>query len=220
MKNLITRYAVFIFGLYLLTLGVVLIVKSSLGTSPISSLPYVVSLMTPITLGTAAFLLNMLLILGQLWFIRESNSRRDLIEILMQIPFSILFGYFIDFNMVLLSGIPVPTYGVQLGLLAIGCIVQALGVALELKPNVVIMSGEGFVKYASRRYSKNFGRLKVGVDVSLVILAVVTSLCMSRTIIGVREGTVISALVVGLLVNLINRHIISHIHLPNLLLSR
>lgn len=63
-KTIILRYLTFIAGLYFLSLGIVLIVASSLGTTPISSVNYVVTLHTPITLGTATFLINVLLIAG------------------------------------------------------------------------------------------------------------------------------------------------------------
>lgn len=77
MRNWIIRYAVFIIGLYFLTLGVVLIIRSSLGTSPISSFSYVLSLNTPLTLGMATFILNMLLIAGQFWFLRGTTKKLD-----------------------------------------------------------------------------------------------------------------------------------------------
>ena len=112
-----------------------------------------------------------------------------------------------DFN----SCYETPSYIWSLTLLSVGCLIQAFGVVLEMKPNVVAMSGEGFVKYASRRFGKDFGRVKVMTDVGLVLLAVVTSLVMAHKIIGVREGTVVAALGVGLLVSLINTRLINRI---------
>lgn len=217
MKNWIIRYAVFIIGLYFLTLGVVLIIRSSLGTSPISSFSYVLSLNTPLTLGMAAFILNMILIVGQFWFLRGLGTRRDYMEILMQIPFSLLFSAFLDLNMHFFHNLTPESYGGSLVILGVGCIVQAFGVALEMKPNVVAMSGEGFVKYAARRFHKDFGRVKVMVDVGLVLLAVVTSLILAHKIIGVREGTVVAALGVGLLVTVINTWLINRIPVNKIL---
>lgn len=217
MRNWIIRYAVFIIGLYFLTLGVVLIIRSSLGTSPISSFSYVLSLNTPLTLGMATFILNMLLIAGQFWFLRGIGTRRDYMEIMMQIPFSLLFSAFLDINMYLFRGMTPESYAGALTFLAVGCLIQAFGVVLEIKPNVVAMSGEGFVKYAARRFGKDFGRVKVMVDVGLVLLAVVTSLAMTHSIIGVREGTLVAALGVGLLVSFINTRLISHIPVHRIL---
>ena len=217
MRNWIIRYAVFIIGLYFLTLGVVLIIRSSLGTSPISSFSYVLSLNTPLTLGMATFILNMLLIAGQFWFLRGIGTRRDYMEIMMQIPFSLLFSAFLDINMYLFRGMTPESYAGALAFLAVGCLIQAFGVVLEIKPNVVAMSGEGFVKYAARRFGKDFGRVKVMVDVGLVLLAVVTSLSMTHSIIGVRAGTLVAALGVGLLVSFINTRLISHIPVHRIL---
>lgn len=168
-KTIILRYLTFIAGLYFLSLGIVLIVASTLGTTPISSVNYVVTLHTPITLGTATFLINVLLIAGQFWLIRSGlGSRKDRIEILLQLPFSLVFSIFIDINMAFIGSIEPTSYPMALAMLGAGCLSQATGVVLELKPNVAIMSAEGFVKYAARRYNKDFGRLKVIFDVVLV----------------------------------------------------
>lgn len=77
MKNLILRYLVFSTGLYCLSLGMVLIVASSLGTTPISSLNYVLSLNTPLTLGGATFIFNMAFIIWQFLLAWHHASKKD-----------------------------------------------------------------------------------------------------------------------------------------------
>lgn len=219
MKNLILRYSVFTLGLYVLTFGVVLIIHSALGTSPISSFTYVLSVNTSLTLGTITFFFNMTLIASQFWLIRGGvGNRHDRMEILMQIPFSLLFSLFLDVNMYLTSSISPTSYILSIMLLVSGCIIQALGVVIELKPNVVTMSAEGFVKYACKRYNKDFGRSKVVFDSSLVVLALATSWLMSRSIIGVREGTVMAAILVGLFVSIINANLFRCKHIAHLIL--
>ena len=151
MKDVFKRYLVFVIGLYFLAAGIVLIVRSALGTTPISSINYVLSLNSPLSLGTCTFLINMLLILGQFWIIRKNKTRQDTIEILLQLPFSFIFSAFIDFNMALTSNLHPDNYGISIALLLTGCMIQSIGVVLELKPKVAMMSAEAFVKYASRR---------------------------------------------------------------------
>jgi hypothetical protein len=207
MSKLVLRYIVFVIGLYFLTLGVDLIIKSSLGTSPISSLAYVVSIFTPITLGTATFGVNVILILSQLWLVRGIGTKQDRVEILLQLPFSVLFSLFLDLNMYLIKDVAPTTYAESWILLIVACFIQAFGVALEVKPNVVAMSAEGFVKYAARRYNRNFGKTKIAMDSTLVMLGVIASLGFCSSIVGVREGTLFAALVVGVFVNFINTHI-------------
>jgi len=155
MKDVFKRYLVFVIGLYFLAAGIVLIVRSALGTTPISSVNYVLSLNSPLSLGTCTFLINMLLILGQFWVIRKNKTRQDTIEILLQLPFSFIFSAFIDFNMALTSNLHPDNYGMSIALLLTGCMIQSIGVVLELKPKVAMMSAEAFVKYASAVITKS-----------------------------------------------------------------
>lgn len=203
------RYLMFIFGLYFLSAGVVLIVRSALGTTPISSVNYVMSLNSPLSLGACTFMINMLLIVGQFWLIRERRSRQDTIEILLQIPFSFVFAAFIDLNMALTSGLVPANYAMSLLLLVVGCVVQAIGVVLEIKPRVAMMSAEAFVKYASQRYNMEFGKVKVRFDIALVLMAVILSLIFTRYIEGVREGSVIAACMTGYIVSFLNNKIMT-----------
>ncbi|WP_036876852.1 YczE/YyaS/YitT family protein [Xylanibacter oryzae] len=209
MKKILARYLIFTAGLYLLSLGIVLIIRSALGTTPISSVNYVLSINTALSLGTCTFILNIFLIAGQFWLIRGMSSRKKIVEILLQLPFSFVFCAFIDSNMYFSSSIIPPNYFASIFLLLIGCLIQATGVVLEVKPNVVMMSAEGFVKYASDRYNKEFGNLKRKFDIALVILAVIISLVMSKHIEGVREGTIVAALITGTIVTFISRKLLT-----------
>lgn len=219
MKNndLLTRYAIFVIGLFFLSAGVALIVRSSLGTTPISSVNYVVSINTPLTLGICTFIINMLLIAGQFLILGSRRSRRDTIEILLQIPFSFLFGAFIDLNMWLTSSLHPSGYMMAIGILLVGCLVQSIGVVFEIKPKVAMMSAEAFVMYASRRWQKPFGKLKVAFDISLVTSAVLLSLLLSHRIEGIREGSIIAASLTGFIVTFLARYIITRHNLNRIL---
>ncbi|MDE5636613.1 MAG: hypothetical protein K2I43_01115, partial [Alistipes sp.] len=185
----------------------VLILRSSLGTTPISSFNYVLRLNFPLTFGTTTFLFNVALIAFEFWLLRGIRTRRDTVEVLLQLPFSLLLGIFIDANMALTESVRPTGYAASLAVLALGCTVQAVGIVLEIKPQVVKMSAEGFVVYAARRYNRDFGRTKVLFDVVLVLLAVAASLALSRKIEGVREGTVIAACVTGFIVSFLSRYV-------------
>lgn len=207
MQKLAVRYIIFTLGLYFLSLGLVLFVKSSLGTTPISSMNYVISVNSPLTLGTTTFLFNLALILIQLWLVKGRGTRKDLIEILLQIPFSFLMAVFIDANMSMLWWLQPNSYPVALTVLAAGCLIQAFGVALEIKPDVVAMSAEGTVKYAARRFGLPFGKMKVWFDLTLVAAAAVLSLSLSGQLQGLREGTAIGALCTGYIVSFFLAHL-------------
>jgi len=217
MKALFVRYYCFITGLFFLSLGIDFIVMSALGTTPISSINYVLSLNTPMTLGVATFAFNMLVILAQFWLIRGTGTHKDIIEIMLQIPFSLLFSIFIDLNMMWIGYINVGSYPMALAMLATGCVCQAIGVVLELKPNVAIMSAEGFVKYFCRRYNRDFGHTKVIFDITLVTGAMLLSIIFCGHIDGVREGTVVAALSTGFMVNFLARHVFTRHNLNRVL---
>lgn len=208
-RIILKKYLVFVIGLYFLAAGIVLIIHSALGTTPISSVNYVLSLNSPFSLGTCTFIVNVLLILGQFWLIRGTKSHRDRISILLQIPFSFIFSAFIDFNMAITEGLQPSNYIMSIGLLLIGCIVQSIGVVLEIKPQVAMMSAEGFVNYASRRYNKEFGKFKVVFDFTLVTIAILLSLIFTRRIEGVREGSLIAACITGYIVSFLNNKIMT-----------
>ena len=101
--------------------------------------------------------------------------------------------------MALTEGLVPAGYAASLALLLFGCLVQSVGVVLELKPRVAMMSAEAFVKYAAQRYGREFGRVKVVFDITLVLIAVVLGLLFSGRIEGVREGTVITGYIVSFL---------------------
>ena len=119
-KTILKKYLVFVIGLYFLAAGIVLIIHSTLGTTPISSVNYVLSLNSPLSLGTCTFIVNVLLILGQFWLIRGTKSRQDQISILLQIPFSFIFSAFIDFNMALTEDLYPSNYIMSIALLLLG----------------------------------------------------------------------------------------------------
>lgn len=208
--SLLKRYLVFISGLYFLALGVVFIVKSSLGTTPISSLNYVMSINTPLSLGSWTFITNIIMIIIQLWLVKgKYGTTKDRVEILLQLPLSFIFSAFIDFNMMIMHNIHPNGYMTSLGILFAGCIIQAIGVVLEIKPRVAMMSAEGMVKYISRRRNREFGKVKVYVDIILVAIAVVASLLLSGKIEGIREGSLVAALITGHIVGFISHRIMT-----------
>lgn len=203
-KELYRRYFVFTIALFISALGVSIITRSYLGTSPISSIPYVLSLNTPLSMGTYIFLLNMALIAGQMLMLGKSGIREKRVELFMQIPISVVFGLFIDLTMGMLSNYILPLYSLKILSLVIGCAVLALGICFEVVADVTMVSGEYFVQIASRRFKKEFGLVKIIFDISLVVIAALFSLLLAGHIEGLREGTVIAALLTGPFVRLIS----------------
>ena len=108
--NKLKRYILFLIGLFVNALGVSLVTKASLGTSPISSIPYVLSLNFPFTLGNFTIVFSILLIVLQILILRKNFK----LENILQIPVSIAFGYFIDLTMYMLFWINPQSYFVKM----------------------------------------------------------------------------------------------------------
>ena len=195
------RVLILVVGLLIMAFGVGFSIKSSLGTSPISSLPYVVSLFTPLTVGNATIILHCVLIALQVLLLR----RRFHLMQLLQLPVAVMFGYMTDFAVWSLQDISANTYAMRWIFCIIGIIMVAIGVSCEVLSKVVTLAGEGFVLAACKVFPVKFGNMKVGFDVSLVILSCILSLIFLGGIQGVREGTVAAAICVGLLSKQINK---------------
>ena len=190
-------------GIFFSALGVAVTKLADLGVSPISSVANVMSMKIPaLTLGNWLILWNCVLILGQILILR----RRFQPVQLMQIPLSFLFGYFTDFGMWLFSWAVWDFYPMRLVNIAAGTFLLGFGIALCVIADAIMNSGEAFVKAVSDTTGGEFGNLKVGFDVSCVVLAAVLSLlCFDWTIRGIREGTVIAALCTGFVIKFFSR---------------
>lgn len=198
------RYLIFLVGLFINSLGVSLITKANLGTSPISSIPYVLSLNFPFTLGNFTIFFSIFLIVLQLIILRKNFK----LEHILQIPVSIIFGYFIDLTMILFSWVNPEAYIMKIVYLLMGCLILGVGVYMEVLADVVMLPGESFVRAIVLTWKTNFGTTKICFDVSMSVIAAVLSFVFAGRLAGVREGTVIAALLVGFIARLIGKKLV------------
>ena len=201
--SMVTRYSLFVVAVIVQASGIALVVKSLLGTSPISSLPYVISLASPFTLGQMTFAINILLVLGQYLLLRKAFDNMQF----LQIPVTLMFSWFIDFFMDVWAWVVPNSYIMQMLPLLIGTTLIAFGVAVQGITNVLMLPGEGIVYAVSRYFHIEFGKVKTGNDVILVLLAAVISLIYLGSIEGIREGTLISALITGSIARFFLKHL-------------
>lgn len=193
---LFRKVTVFILGLFVVALGVSLSVKADLGVSPISCVPYVYSRKIPFTLGQLTILLNALLVVFQVVLLRKKYRLIQLI----QLPAVMIFGCFIDLTMKMMNGIHASSYVLQLGLCLLSCVVIGFGVFLEVKSNFTYLPGEGLAAAVVEVFQVEFGYVKVGLDGTLVLFGIASSLLLNHQLQGVREGTIVAAILVGFVV--------------------
>ena len=202
--ELTRRYLLFVLSLFFAALGVAFTKHGELGVSPISSVANVMTFRFPaLSLGTWLILWNCVLILGQIAILRKRFQPIQL----LQVPLSVLFGWFTDLGLWMVSPLPAEAYPARLLMVLIGIVVLGFGISLAVIANVVMNSGEAFVKAAADGLGKNFGDVKVAFDVFCVALALVLSLLFFRGVVGTREGTVLSALLTGLVVKFFTKRL-------------
>ena len=203
-KLLPRRILAYIAGLLILAFGVAFSINSELGVSPVSSVPYVVHHILPfdITVGTATNAVFIIFILLQIAILRKQYKWFNLTQIL----FATIFGFFADFTLWVMGGLQFPTYAGRLGMLAISVVLIAIGIVFIMAGRLAPLPPEGFAASIETRWPKiKFHVAKMVMDSALVVISLSLSLIFAGEVMGVREGTVISAIVIGKIIPYIKK---------------
>ena len=201
--ELIKRYIFLLVGLFVNGLGVSFITKAGLGTSPITSIPYTLSLGFTPTVGMFTLVFNIFLIILQVILLRRNFQLQNL----LQLPIIALFSFFIDLTMSLLGFMQPKTYAMKVVSLIVGCLILGFGVFMEMAANVAMLPGEATVRAVSDVFSTDFGKTKIAFDSSMTVIAAILSFIMFRHLDGVREGTIVAAILVGFIARLFKKYI-------------
>ena len=201
--ELIKRYIFLLAGLFVNGLGVSFITKAGLGTSPITSIPYTLSLGFTPTVGMFTLVFNIFLVILQVILLRRNFQLQNL----LQLPIIALFSFFIDLTMSLLGFMQPETYAMKVVSLVIGCLILGFGVFMEMVANVAMLPGEATVRAVSDVFSTDFGKTKIAFDSSMTVIAAIMSFIMFKHLDGVREGTIVAAILVGFVARLFKKYI-------------
>ena len=201
--ELIKRYIFLLVGLFVNGLGVSFITKAGLGTSPITSIPYTLSLGFTPKVGMFTLVFNIFLVILQVILLRRNFQLQNL----LQLPIIALFSFFIDLTMSLLGFMQPETYAMKVVSLIVGCLILGFGVFMEMVANVAMLPGEATVRAVSDVFSTDFGKTKIAFDSSMTIIAAILSFIMFKHLDGVREGTIVAAILVGFIARLFKKYI-------------
>lgn len=196
------RVLVMIVGMIILALGLAICVNADLGISPITTLAYTLTTIFPaISLGTFTFLQHLLFLLLTIFLLRKEFKLWQL----LQLPCSLLFGTCIDLWEYVLRDVQPTAYTSRLLLLAVGIVIVGLGFSLIYTSHVALESNTVFLNAVSFRTGLPYGKLKTISDIVIVVIAAVVGLIFLHQIVGIREGTVISALLIGYVAGFFNK---------------
>ena len=198
-RQLIDRYLLLVVALEFMTLGIIFTVHAELGITPISCPVYVLSLKFTPTLGQFTIAMHVVFVLLQIILLRDKYEKIQLFQLVI----GTVFGVLIDFNNLLLGNIYPTKYLTRLIFIIIGSFCISVGVVFELIIKTIIVAGEGLVFAIITVTSWPLDKTKIGFDLTLLFISIVLSLYYFKDITGIREGTLLSALMVGYFAGLI-----------------
>lgn len=202
-NNMAVRMPVYILGLFIMTLGIGISVKSDMGVSPVSSIPYTMTCVWGIEMGRATILFHAGLVIIQIILLR----RRFRIKNLLQVPVGIMFGYFTTFSNYLMSFLPDPhNIAIQLGMILISTLLVAVGLFFYVPADIIPLAGEGVMLAVADVTKKQFSTIKLLFDISMVVISLATCLLLIHSLGSVGIGTVIAAVLVGVELKFITRY--------------
>lgn len=202
-KNYFVRTCFYVFGFLIMTMGIALSVKSSLGVSPVSSIPYTITCVFGIEMGRATVLFHIVLVIGQILLLRKAFKIKNL----LQIPAGILFGAFTTFCNSLMDYFPAPeNMAVRIGMILASTVFVAFGIFLYVPADYIPLAGEGMMLAVSKITKIKFSTVKIMFDISMVVISLVTCLAVLHSLGSVGIGTVIAAVLVGAELKVITKY--------------
>lgn len=200
MKQL-NRILLYLFGLFIITIGINLSIISSLGISPVSAFTYPLSEATGLSLGTITIVTYICLVAIQ-WLLLGRSFK---IKNLLQAPFSVAFGFFVDLTGQMLSFIHPENYFQQFILMLAGVIICAIGATIYIIMDIVPNAPEGFNLAVSERFQMPFSKAKIISDLLFIAIGLVISFVFLNGATSIREGTLISAFLTGKLIGVFTK---------------
>lgn len=200
-KYIIKNYIQLFIGLFIIALGIALSIKADLGTSPISCVPYVLSIELSKTVGTLTFLFNAFLVILQVILLKSNFPRKQYLQLII----ALIFGIFTDAALFILGFVNPITLTQRWITLIISCFTIALGVIIEVNADAVYIAADGLVIAIRKITHIEFGKIKTCMDVTLVLTAFILSYIFFGKFIGVGLGTIAAAILVGYIVRFYNK---------------
>lgn len=201
-SNIVVRCIIYFFGLLIMTLGVAVSVKSDLGVSPVSSIPYTMTCVWGIEMGKATIVFHAALVLVQVILLRRKFQLKNL----LQIPVGVLFGYMTTFSNHLMTFLPDPgNIYIRLGMVVISTVLVAIGLFFYVPADIIPLAGEGVMLAISKVADKAFSTVKIAFDITMVLISLITCLILIHSLGSVGIGTVIAAVMVGMVLKLITK---------------
>ena len=202
-ERIIKGYGLFIVGLFIASMGVAFSTKAGLGTSPVASVPYSISLVS--SLLSFGGWLNLLSVVQIITQVAVLKGKCNYTEIAIQTVLAFVYGYLTNLSVWLIRGIAVTGYPMQFLFMLLGCAILALGIWIQLKGGVAMLPGEAMNRAISKASGKRYENVKIFFDILYIVISALICLVFLGRLQGVREGSIIAAVLVGSIIKVYNR---------------
>ena len=201
--RIIKGYGLFIVGLFIASMGVAFSTKAGLGTSPVASVPYSISLVS--SLLSFGGWLNLLSVIHIITQVAVLKGKCNYAEIAIQTVLAFVYGYLTNLSVWLIRGIAVTGYPMQFLFMLLGCAILALGIWIQLKGGVAMLPGEAMNRAISKVSGKRYENVKIFFDILYIVISALICMVFLGRLQGVREGSIIAAVLVGNIIKVYNR---------------
>ena len=203
-KKLIYRILIYIVGIFFLAFSVVFSVNCNLGTIAGNMLSYILSVVCNKPLSTFTTVVFIAYVILQALILRKDFKLYYLFELV----FTVIFGYFVAVATAVIGKWIPANYFEQLVQLFLSLLFTGIGVSFYINVNLVPMPPEAFsLAIIEKNPNLSLGKVRIIQDVVTVIVSLIISFVCLGGLKGFREGTVITAILSGVAIDLCNKPI-------------
>lgn len=201
MEKILRKIVTFTASMIVTSFSAVIATRANLGVSPITSIPYVSSIVIPTDFGAAVFTFNLVFFLLGIIIMRRDYKPLYALCIVFALVFSTMCDVYDSF----LPYIDGSDYLMGWVFEIISAVTLAFGIALSALSSLTMLPADFFTRFVSTLYGFNFGYTKLVLDGIFVVITLIIGLVFLGRIEGIREGTLFLIIAVGPLLNVCMR---------------
>ena len=190
------RIIVYLTGIFTLAIGSNLFLNAALGVAPSCSLALTLTFLLSGSYALFNFIVNSIILCLEALIVHKFGKTQ-----IIQFIITFIYSYLIKLTSIFLTHIQPQSFLEQVLLAILACMIMALGITLTIHSNLTVMPYEGFIGALAFRLRKDFGRLKVIIDVTFTLASIVISLTLLHNMNSVGLGTIIASFLTGSVVS-------------------
>ena len=203
MKVKIQKIVITMFGITISYFGAALAAFVNIGQGPVSAFYLSMSNLTGVMMGTVSIAFQVVFLIGQIIIEKRNFKSRQCLQLLISTYGGLILNFFLYQVFI---HVTVDTYFLRLLLGTFSYFINAVGVILVLEAGFVRVPFEGFLQLLAQKNHQSLGKYKQISDFVFIFIALLINIIFHQDV-TIREGTIISALIFGPLLNIMRKPI-------------